>query len=177
MSMEKITDQEKSVVDDGIVLSRNTVGLPETVFRAVLRRVISGESVRRAAEAEGVHEDVMVLGLYSRMSQPDIAAQILTANNRRLLLDGAGPATKYLSDVAAGELEADKARTEAVKTLLDRCGLTGAQPQQATPVADMPADQLRAVLEAMEAELARRAKPVDAPITRQSAAEPLGFLD
>ena len=89
----------------------------------------------------------------------------------QILAQAVPDALRYLADVAKGAEKGERQRVDACKTLLDRSGLSAVPPAKAglkpSDVESMTPDQLEMLLRRGREEMARRAKPVNAPIDAQ----------
>lgn len=152
---------------------------PETMVK-IIDRLIEGRGLKRAVAEANVAADSVYMSIFRNLSTPTFLHEVRNSLQARLTIEGAPPAVEYLVDVASGTKDADKGRTEVVKTLLDRAGVTehalAASAHTAAP-SEMTADQLRRIIETAEAELAARATAVQGAVTRQSDPSPLDFLD
>lgn len=98
---------------------------------------------------------------------PELLAAIQMAVGRRLI-EGAPIALKVLQDMVKDTGTPGKLRLDAAKTLLDRAGHVAPRAKQADSGAgkalnEMSIDELREQHDRLEAEIANRAKPVNAP--------------
>lgn len=143
---------------------------------ALIDQLVNGVPFAAAAKAVGY---VHVPAAYLEMRRPECIAELKAQLAHKLLLRGAPAAVQHLCDAIEGQ-KSDKVRVDACKAVLDRAGFIAPRQADDKPSrspAEMSADELRTFLDAATAELARRATPVDATVTRQSGSEAFDFLE
>lgn len=90
-------------------------------------------------------------------------------------------ALSTLVEIVKGKEFSPRDRVAAARTLLDRAGYTGkstsADSPADKPLSEMSTDELKALVDKLEGELADRATPVSAPENKGVPKQDLDFLD
>lgn len=133
------------------------------------------------------HDEAAVLAGYaphtgwSVMQSPAVRRVLHLAISEVLVTEGAPLAVKTLLEVVKNKEYSPRDRVAAARTILDRAGYTGkstsADSPADKPLSEMSTDELKALVDKLEGELADRATPVNAPESHGKPAQYLDFLD
>jgi phage terminase small subunit len=147
---------------------------------AFVEAYVNGRNITGAAIDAGYSESTASQIGSALLKTPHVQAAVQAGVRHALALD-APLARRVLVDLAQDVNMHPKIRLDAAKTLLDRAGHVAPRPMmekrmEEKALHEMPIEQLRALADKLEAELADRAKPVELVGAGQSEAEPAPAL-
>jgi phage terminase small subunit len=156
-----------------------TKELTEQQSRFVTEYVDSGDA-RNAMRLAGYSEATAIAGAHRLLTSPHIARAIGLAVRVRLMND-APMALRVIEGIARNEEINPKVRLDAAKALIDRAGhvaprATIDRNQSDKPLHELSTDELRAMADRLEGELAERAKPVISAAAAPEEASPTDLI-
>jgi phage terminase small subunit len=142
---------------------------------------VNGRNITGSAIDAGYSESTASQIGSALLKVPHIQAAVQAGVRHALALD-APLARRVLVDLAQDAHMNPKIRLDAAKTLLDRAGHVAPRPTtdksaEHQALHEMSIEQLRALADRLESELADRAKPVEPADSAQSDAEQAPALD
>jgi hypothetical protein len=152
---------------------------------AFVRETVKGRLPDDAARAAGynmTHPDIA----YRLLQNPGVALAIRFEVNRLLTVEALPLAYNVLKDLAKDPKVPPAVRRACARDLIDRAGFVAPKAQAfegqgEKPLSEMSSEELRALVDKLESELAGRAvdvsDPPNAPDSAPISAKPLNWLD
>lgn len=119
---------------------------------------------------------------WTALRLPNVCSAIRNEIARRIVVEGAPLGLSVLIQLAKDDTVLPAVRRACARDLMAMAGHVAPKAAEqgdkgAKPLHEMSSDELRAVVDRLESELAARATPVSAPLDTLQIAKPLNWLD